>query len=561
MKNNAENEGTFEEQSASGMSRRGFLKVLGGSAAVASAFGLAGCSASESASTEAAAAADGVLSWDTPDDDIPEDQIVFTVDAEVVVVGASTAGLCAALTAAETGLDVVVLHKEASPSGFAETTACWGTAHQTEIGLADEVDVSSYTSQWMLACSNIPRREFINMWLERNAADVEWALNIFEPEGLVGWQDGLAMSVDINWIEGAQILADKAQDLGASFYFSTPGVRLETDGSGRVVAVIGQTSDSEYMRLNASKGVSNCSGDYNGEDEMLAHYIPWAVDFQKSQPENVSVGDMHKAAHWVGAALDPAPHSCEIHYDLHYADIDIPWSSGIAWLRVNKEGERFSNEDVAYQYIPFQDINQTDCMHIDIFDDNFETDCLTMGEGIYVSDPNIEFCVDYLHDYVEEYGIDEENLTPGHVLMETYAAFGSVLIADTLEELAEKAGITDPDTFVATVNRYNELIEQGSDADFGKPIDRMPAIKQPPFYAIPRKAYMLSCLGGLTVNTSMEVLDENGEAVPGLYAAGMASGGKWFGGMVQPMDYWTGLPSSRACVTGRLAVETLISNS
>lgn len=270
------------------------------------------------------------------------------------------------------------------------------------------------------------------------------------------------------------------------------------------------------------------------------------------------MGDMLKAAHWVGAAIDSAPHSCETHYGLNFWEMDVPAGSGVPWLFVNAKGERFCNEDVECQYVPFQDIEQPGCMHFDIFDDNFERDLPGMGEGVYRSYPMYEECFEGLHEWVEKYGIDEVSQSKGRALMQTYEAYGTVCIADTLEELAEKCGIEDAGTLVATVDRYNALAESGADDDFGKPVAHMPVVKQPPFYAIPRQSYMLSCLGGLTMSTSMEVLDKKSEPIPGLYAAGLASGGRWFGGMVQPMDYWAGLPSCQCLVTARVAIESLV---
>jgi succinate dehydrogenase/fumarate reductase flavoprotein subunit len=119
--------------------------------------------------------------------------------------------------------------------------------------------------------------------------------------------------------------------------------------------------------------------------------------------------------------------------------------------------------------------------------------------------------------------------------------------ADTLEELAEKQGI-DPDGLEATVARWNSLVANGQDTDFGRgeggyerwigdpdsPHPNLGAIEKPPYYALPVDAHSAGTKGGPRTNTRGEVLNVRGDVVPGLYAAGnvMAgvSGPGYYGG-------------------------------
>jgi fumarate reductase flavoprotein subunit len=106
------------------------------------------------------------------------------------------------------------------------------------------------------------------------------------------------------------------------------------------------------------------------------------------------------------------------------------------------------------------------------------------------------------------------------------------------------------DTFMATVKRYNELTRLGEDLDFGKDPFRMTTIEKPPFYAAQTGAALLVTLCGLRINTQMQVLDKNYKVIPGLYAAGNASGGFFAGNY--PCNI-PGLTHSRAFTFGRLA--------
>lgn len=100
---------------------------------------------------------------------------------------------------------------------------------------------------------------------------------------------------------------------------------------------------------------------------------------------------------------------------------------------------------------------------------------------------------------------------------------GLIASADTIEELAEKIGVP-ADNLVATVERYNELVDKGVDEDFGKKAYHMSKIDEPPFYAARFAQQGSHTMDGLVINEDMQVLDENLEVIPGLYAAGDNSG-------------------------------------
>ena len=112
--------------------------------------------------------------------------------------------------------------------------------------------------------------------------------------------------------------------------------------------------------------------------------------------------------------------------------------------------------------------------------------------------------------------------------------------ADTLEELAEKLGITDTAAFVESVKRYNECVAAGKDLDFGKEAKWLTAIDTPPFYGIHRH---------VNVGPNMEVLAvETNEPIPGLFAIGNTAG-NFYGGVDYSM-YMPGLSLGRAHTQG-----------
>ena len=95
--------------------------------------------------------------------------------------------------------------------------------------------------------------------------------------------------------------------------------------------------------------------------------------------------------------------------------------------------------------------------------------------------------------------------------------------ADTLEELAALIGVPE-ETFLATVKRYNELVYNGRDTDFGKRRELLTALNTPPYYAIKFGPSLLTIPAGLKIDVKLRVLDRDRRPVPGLYAVGNASG-------------------------------------
>ena len=97
-----------------------------------------------------------------------------------------------------------------------------------------------------------------------------------------------------------------------------------------------------------------------------------------------------------------------------------------------------------------------------------------------------------------------------------------VVIADTIEELADKMGV-DRNNFVATVKRYNELCARGHDDDYYKSKTYLLPIEKGPFYAFSAFLGNDGVVGGLSINENMQVMGKDG-TVKGLYAAGDMTG-------------------------------------
>ncbi|MBR2835536.1 MAG: FAD-binding protein [Coriobacteriales bacterium] len=522
------------------LSRRSFVA---GSAVAA---GAAALGATGIASADEPAAP--VSSWKIAPEPIGDDQIAETFEADLVVVGAGAAGCMATATAVDDGASVILLQKDEEPFCHGYAFAANGTSKQKEAGV--EVDGWEVMNHINLLSENKAKTEVIRNWVKYSGEMTDWLAE--KIDGVEGVGPIILESpepADDEWnytFTVTHLPVGNFTPIGSvppvikyliaecdpallDAHYNTPAVQLRKDESGRVTGVIAQREDGSYILCNAKKGVILCAGDYGNDLEMRDELMPYAKGLPAGYAKKTDTGDGHKMAVWIGAAMEPAPHACNIHYD---PELKYPNYQGtvMPWLRVNANGERFSNEDVPYEQIYAKDMHNPGLMHFQVFDADYTTTWKEMGKG----------------------GAMRANWD--EIVPQALEA-GDLRVGETLEELAEAMEVP-VDVFVATVERYNELCDKGYDEDFGKQAARMKKVATPPFYAFARQASCLTPLGGLEIYGNMQVLDESGKPIEGLYAAGNNSG-NFFGGFVQRMCA-PGFGVGRAFLTGRVAAKRAI---
>ncbi|MBR2834822.1 MAG: FAD-binding protein [Coriobacteriales bacterium] len=479
---------------------------------------------------------------------IGDDQISETFEAELVIIGAGASGSVACATAAENGASVIVLQKAecvfTHGSGFA---AC-GTKIQAEKGIETPDPWKVLGDIAREAGANLGKWEVLKLWADYGAEMGDWLVDKFEDseygpfliDGGSEFSEPWNRNYPVPHLpRGTKVgtgnimaictaLVDEAVATGlVDVKYETPAVQLRQDESGRVTGVIAKNPDGNYILCNATKGVIIAAGGYEGNAKMREDFLGQAIGLGVgySRPE-LTQGDGILMAIWAGGRIQRLPHCSNIHYD---PGILVPTQKGttIPWLRVNKLGKRFSNEDVCYDSVWAQDIRQPGCMHYQIFDDNYLEDLPNIGKGM------------------TQYG-KWETLVPDGV------ANGDIYCADTIEQLAEMIEVP-VENFVATVERYNELadIDAEYEPDFGKLAYKVKKIQKPPFYAIPRQATCLTSLSGLEIDGNLHVLNADNEPIPGLFACGNSSG-NFFGGVYQSMSTPC-MSIGRAFVTARVA--------
>ena len=201
--------------------------------------------------------------------------------------------------------------------------------------------------------------------------------------------------------------------------------------------MIAQNADGTYVRLNASKGVILCTGDYGSNKEMVAKYgslLPGMVA--------TSLGEGHQMGMWVGGVMENQPH-CPMSHSWSALGQD-------AWLYVNKFGKRFYNEDSNPEAVANQAYEQGGFWCV--LDDSWAEDVGKMGLGFF-------------RIWNATATVKKE--------FDAKVTAGTTLKSNTLDDLAAKMKVP-ADALKATVARYNELCKGGKDLDFAKrsgPVD------------------------------------------------------------------------------------------
>lgn len=516
---------------SSTFSRRQFLAGAATAAGLAATASLTGCQAS--AGDDAKQSADSAdvsgarWSWDVAPEPIAEDQIVETIEKDVVIIGAGLAGVAAACSASENGLSVAIVEKMGEPSLRGGAFGSVNNRYWREAGV--EIDVEAVARDWIAQSGS--RCNEANVWnyLRRSAEGAEWLCDKLEANDFTimllacGYQGptypeyyGCLQFKDAEDNFGAafagKVLIDESTANGAEYFFNHSAEQLERDGQ-QITGVVASCEDG-YRRFVATKGYVMSTGDISGDPEMCEAFAPVMLKCAASQytPLGANTGDGQKMGMWVGAKVQDYAYSPMIHPQQF-----SPLSNG-NFLHVNMRGERYMNEDTWCQGRSLNVLDQPDsqgyCWSIFGGDrwlqDSIDT--LDQGGGMFWD----------FHRH--HYGDPPTGAEWWEGCIASGKEQGLVFEANSIEELAEQTGLP-ADTLKSTIDRYNELCEKGVDEDFGKRSIMMTPITGAPYYAAQFGPAAMVAIGGLMVNTRSQVWDKDDKLIENLYSIGNCTGG------------------------------------
>ena len=519
------------------LSRRNFLAGAATLSALAGAAALVGCGSSTTAADAGAAEATtaDATAWLGAAPGIAE--FADEQTADVVVVGAGTGGMFAAAAAAEGGASVIVIEKGEDYGSVKDDLGAVNTKLQQEDGTTfDRAQMMLDYYRYSNARTDL---RLFNAWFDNSAETVDWFTDLIAAKGVTMWheaavgdQEGLvahwATGHSPAWpedkdkkINGATVLGEYIQGLGGQIVFSTPMVELAVE-NGKVTGVVAQNADGGYVKYNASKGVVVATGGYAKNDEMMGALQPETLKMISSTwapPTNT--GDGIKACIWAGAAFDQTHSSmlfdrAAIATDALSgtgAESSMFWMGSQPWLKVNLNGERFTNEGTGvYDWILHSALNQPGNTYCTVFDSNWKT---------YAEQFVMHGCSRL---FPFENGAPSNHDTAfAQSQIDKLTEKGMLVQADTLEELAKGLGLPE-ETFVATVERYNELADAGVDEDFGKEGYRLSKLDTAPYFGVRQSGSLLATMDGIRINAKCQALREDGTVIEGLYVTGNDSG-------------------------------------
>ncbi len=561
-----------EKQEIKGVNRRDFIKGTAISAVGVASVGLLGGCGQDNINPNTGSGAAAPASYEIPPPAIPEKKIKSTIVADVVVIGGGTGGMFAAIAAAESGARTVLLEKGSVGAAGPAWMGAVNSSLQKKMGV--KIDRDELVEEICRYGGHLVDQRLVNLWADKSGEVMDWFIPIVEAGGLqmmveTDVKEGFYKSYPVAHVAVAPgkevnsfptgaigsvyylpILVKKAQDLGVDIRYETPLVQLVRENKGRVTGAIAQNAKGEYIRFNASKGVILCTGGYARDAKMVEELCPEALATSMSVCPLTNTGDGIKAALWVGAAMDPT-HAMMV-FDrglvINGKKVGPPWEGGYLqlgsqpFLRVNLRGERFVNEDLPYDYAWDAALLEPGKIWWEIWDNKWKEDVTRFHTTIcsrIIPDPGAP----------PRGGLELQEQEINKLVK-----MGLVKKADTIPALAQQMKVP-VDTFKATVARYNEINQQGKDIDFGKLPARLSSLEQAPFYAANLAGMLICNLNGLRINTQMQVLDTDLNAIPGLYAAGNDSGS--FFALNYP-EMVGGLALGRTATFGRLAGQNVV---
>ena len=463
-----------------------------------------------------------------------------TVD--VVVVGAGGAGMTAAITATDAGKKVIVVESQPIAGGnsvrstggmnaaktpyqdkneFKEAAGVEKTLATAAEKFADNATITALAAtvkeQWdayqanpqgyfdsvelmeldtLIGGKGKNNPELVKALAENSADAIEWLASIGADVKNVGAFGGASVKRIHRPVNAdgkvtavgayiVPILEKNLQDRNVQFLFDTTANEIIMK-DGKAVGIKATGKDGNKVTINA-KSVVIATGGFGANSEMVEKYKPELKGFATTNAEGAQ-GQGIDMATAVGAATVDMD-QIQIHPTVHIeedgnAHLITEGLRGDGAILVNAEGKRFYDE-----------VSTRDKVSAAIIAQPEKSAWLVVDQSM----------------------VDKSAVIAG------YIKSGYTVTGATYEELAKAMGV-DETTFVSTMNTWNQAVEAKSDAEFNRTSFANP-LTAAPYYAIKITPAVHHTMGGIVINPKAEVLNEKGEAISGLFAAGEVTGG------------------------------------
>lgn len=422
---------------------------------------------------------------------------------DVVVLGAGGAGLSAAIEAKNAGASVIVIEKMPYAGGntllsYAEL-ACPNNWLQEVQGIEDSPE--QFAKEMWEGGGSLAKKELVDIIANNATESAEWLRDEIgvEYQDYLVWEGGHSVPRAVEPIElGPGMinpLVDYAKSHGVEILLNTKAEELIVDNNGRVIGVQVSQGDQTAV-ITATNGVVLATGGFGANVEMREKYnTRWETldESVKTTNSPAIVGDGILMAEKIGANLIGMEHIQLYPFNNPitgvFYGIEAPSWSGEGLIYVNKDGMRFVNE-------------------VGMRDERAEG-ILAQGGTVYaIYNQAVADRLNLEEKFADEYARCLED--------------GVFYKADTLEEIAEHFGI-NAENLVETMEKYNHGIETNTD-EFGR-VTSMVTMEEGPWFILEGVVSVHHTMGGVEINEEAQVIDIEGNIIPGLYAAGEVTGG------------------------------------
>ena len=468
--------------------------------------------------------------------------------ADLLIVGAGPSGLSAALDAAQQGARVTVIDMWSIFGGHGVLSggvlSIVGTPLQKSHGVEDNPELA-YRD--FIEWGKDNNREWVRFYVNNSKHLIyDWLTGMGLEFRSLGRQPGNSVRRIHSTLGGGRALVttlyrETLKYPNVEFIWNHKVTGLVKE-NGRISGVQTENLRTGEVRIFRASAVILATGGFQSNLEMVREFWPQDLKF----PDRLlfsagfnAIGSGHELAQEAGGVLNYMDHqwnySTGIPHPRHPGtDRGLSGGSSVS-IWVNEESMRFVNESASPRDSFPVIVNQKSSTYWAIFDDV----ATVRMSGTGWDDPKQVF--------------SEE-------------APDLIKSADSIEELAKMAGLP-ADALKGTVDRYNAMVDQGKDEDFGRfDSDRPPSeeinirphtpqkIEQPPFYAVQSFPLTRKSMGGVLIDLSCRVLDRNNQPIPGLYAVGELTGLAQINGKAALEGTFLG-PS---IVTGRVAAQSAL---
>ena len=463
-----------------------------------------------------------------------------TVDTDIVIVGAGGAGMTAALTATSEGKSVVIVESQSMVGGnsvratggmnagktvyqdeneFGESAGVEKTLKTAAEKYADNETITALaktvSEQWaayqanptgyfdsvelmeldtMIGGKGINDPELVETLCANSADAIDWldehGITLHNVSSFGGASvkrihrpvnaEGKTVSVGSYMIP---LLQENCEKAGVKMMLDTTATEILTDANGAAVGVKATGASGETVTVNA-KAVVLATGGFGANLDMVVKYKPELKGFMTTNAAGAQ-GQGIEMATAIGAdTVDMDQIQIHPTVEANTAALITEGLRGDGAVLINAEGKRFIDE---------------------------------VGTRDVVSAAEIAQTGSYSWLVVDQAMVDASSVIQGYIKK------GYTVTGATYEELGKAMGV-DAAAFAETMEKWNGYVEAKNDPDFGRTSFANP-LNTAPYYAVKVTAGVHHTMGGLKINANTEVLNEKGEVIPGLFAAGEVTGG------------------------------------